>query len=393
VIVFLFLGMTISSEEIIKDRKIIQRESFLNLSRGSYLHAKILIMFAVSAFQSLSYVLIGNLIFEIKGMLLPYWLILFTTSCFANLLGLNISSGLNSVIAIYILVPFLLIPQIIFSGVLVKYDKLHKSLTNYEYVPLIGNLMTSRWAYEALAVDQFKKNAYAKYYFDVEQKHSRAEYLQTYLVSDLQIKLNELEQDKLDDANAETTREHLNTLNAQLVQTGTLVPEIPPYDPLKYEGQPLDSATAYMQNYLNQITGLTRSILGTTTREKNAINTALIEKLGMKNYTSFRDSYENKSLSDLVLSKNVLGEKVLEKDGRLIRKYEPAYMNPTSRWGRAQLYAPVKQIGIFQIDTLWFNVIFIWLYSLLLYFALRTDLLRKIITFFETRKLSRGSST
>ena len=393
VIIFLFLGMTISSEEIIKDRKIIQRESFLNLSRGSYLHAKILIMFAVSAFQSLSYVLLGNLIFEIKGMLLPYWLILFTTSCFANLLGLNISSGLNSVIAIYILVPFLLIPQIIFSGVLVKYDKLHKSLTNYEYVPLIGNLMTSRWAYEALAVDQFKKNAYAKYYFDVEQKHSRAEYLQTYLVSDLQIKLNELEQNKLDDADPETTREHLNTLNAQLVQTGTLVPEITPYDPLKYEGQPLDSATAYMQNYLNQITGLTRSILGTTTREKNAINTALIEKLGMKNYTSFRDSYENKSLSDLVLSKNVLGEKVLEKDGRLIRKYEPAYMNPTSRWGRAQLYAPVKQIGIFQIDTLWFNVIFIWLYSLLLYFALRTDLLRKIITFFETRKLSRGSST
>ena len=87
VIVFLFLGLTISSEEIIKDRKILQRESFLNLSRGSYLHSKILIMFAISAFQSLSYVLIGNLIFEIKGMMLSYWLILFTTSCFANLLG------------------------------------------------------------------------------------------------------------------------------------------------------------------------------------------------------------------------------------------------------------------------------------------------------------------
>jgi hypothetical protein len=298
------------------------------------------------------------------------------------------------VIAIYILVPFLLIPQIIFSGVLVKYDKLHKSLTNYEYVPLIGNLMTSRWAYEALAVDQFKKNAYAKYYFDVDKRHSRAEYLQTYLVPDLQIKLNELEQNKLDDANTETTREHLNTLNAQLVQTGTLVPEVPPYDPLKNEGQPLDSVTAYMQNYLDRITDLTRSILGATTRETNAINNALIDQLGgVKNYTSFRDRYENKSLSDLVLNKNVLGEKVLEKDGRLIRKYEPAYMNPTSRWGRAQLYAPVKQIGIFQIDTLWFNFIFIWLYSLLLYFALRTDLLRKILTFFETRKLSRGSST
>ncbi|RLD57948.1 MAG: hypothetical protein DRI97_04225 [Bacteroidetes bacterium] len=36
VVVFLFLGMTLSSEEIIKDRTIIQRESFLNLSRGSF---------------------------------------------------------------------------------------------------------------------------------------------------------------------------------------------------------------------------------------------------------------------------------------------------------------------------------------------------------------------
>jgi hypothetical protein len=254
--------------------------------------------------------------------------------------------------------------------------------------------MTSRWAYEALAVDQFKKNAYEKFYFDVEQRHSRAEYLQTWLVPDLQIKLNELEQNKLDEADAKTTREHLNTLNAQLVQTATLVPEIPPYDPLKYGGQPLDSVTAYMQDYLDQITGLTRSILGATTREKSAITNALIDQLGgVKNYTSFRDRYENKSLSDLVLSKNELGKKVLDIDGRLIRKYEPAYMIPTSRWGRAQLYAPVKRIGIFQIDTLWFNFVFMWLYSLLLYFALRTDLLRKVITFFETRKLSRGSST
>ena len=394
VIVFLFLGMTISSEEIIKDRKIIQRESFLNLSRGSYLHAKILIMFAVSAFQSLSYVLIGNLIFEIRGMLLPYWLILFTTSCFANLLGLNISSGLNSVIAIYILVPFLLIPQIIFSGVLVKYDKLHRSLTNYEYVPLIGNLMTSRWAYEALAVDQFKKNAYAKYYFDVDQSHSRAEYLQTYLSQNLQIKLNNLVQNKLDDADPEAIQEQLQTLNSQLVQTDQLVPELAPYDPHRWENQPFDSMTVYMQNYLDQITALTRSILGATARESNAINTALIKELGgVKEYTSFRDRYENKSLSDLVLAKNELGEKVFEKDGRLIRKYEPAFMVPTSRWGRAQLYAPVKMLGNVPVDTLWFNVIFIWLYSLLLYVALRTDLLRNILTFFETRKLIRGSST
>jgi ABC-type multidrug transport system ATPase subunit len=393
VIVFLFLGMTISSEEIIKDRKIIQRESFLNLSRGSYLHAKILIMFAISAFQSLSYVLIGNLIFEIKGMLLPYWLILFTTSCFANLLGLNISSGLNSVIAIYILVPFLLIPQIIFSGVLVKYDKLHKSLTNYEYVPLIGNLMTSRWAYEALAVEQFKKNAYAKYYFDVDQRFSRANYLQ-YPVQKLQNKVNDLKQDMLKGADPETIHDNLQILNKELVQIGSLVPEIDPYDPDRWGDQPFnDSMANDILAYLKIISDERSSLTARAFSQKDAINKALLDKLGTKAYSALENEYENKSLSDLVLSTNEPGEKVLDKDGRLIRKFEPAYMIPTSRWGRAQFYAPVKRLGNVQIDTLWFNVIFIWLYSFLLYIALRTDLLRKILTFFETRKLSRRSST
>jgi len=87
VIIFLFLGMNMSSEEIIKDRKILQRESFLSLSRFSYLNSKILIMFMISAIQTISFVLIGNLIFEIHGMTLSYWIILFSASCFANFAG------------------------------------------------------------------------------------------------------------------------------------------------------------------------------------------------------------------------------------------------------------------------------------------------------------------
>ena len=42
VIVCLFMGLVVSAEEIIKDRKILKRESFLNLSKFSYLNSKIL---------------------------------------------------------------------------------------------------------------------------------------------------------------------------------------------------------------------------------------------------------------------------------------------------------------------------------------------------------------
>ena len=173
VVVALFIGMIGSSEQIIRDRKILTRESFLNLSRFSYLNSKILIMFILSAIQTISYVLIGNMILGIKGMTLSYWLILFSTSCFANMTGLNISSGFNSVITIYILIPFLLIPQLLLGGIIVKFDKLHKSLTSYEYVPLIGDLMASRWAYEALVVEQFKYNKYERYFFPVRSENKQ----------------------------------------------------------------------------------------------------------------------------------------------------------------------------------------------------------------------------
>jgi ABC-type multidrug transport system ATPase subunit len=165
VVVALFLGLSISAEEIIKDRKHLKRESFLGLSRNSYLHSKISLLFLISAIQMITFVLIGNFILEIKGMTFHYWLILFTTSCFANMLGLNISSALNSVITIYILIPFILVPELLFSGVIVRYDKLHKSIANPEYVPVIGDIMTSRWAYEALMVHQFSSNKFQKQFF------------------------------------------------------------------------------------------------------------------------------------------------------------------------------------------------------------------------------------
>ena len=105
VIVALFIGLTTSAEEIIGNLKILQREKFLNLSKGSYLFSKIGIMFMILTIQTILYVLVGNYVLEIKGMFFYHWMILFSTSCFANLLGLNISSSFNSVKVIYILIP------------------------------------------------------------------------------------------------------------------------------------------------------------------------------------------------------------------------------------------------------------------------------------------------
>ncbi|UCG26853.1 MAG: ATP-binding cassette domain-containing protein, partial [Bacteroidales bacterium] len=190
-VVALFLGLNMSSGEIIRDRKILKRESFLNLSRFSYLNSKILVLFLLSAIQTISYVLAGNIILGIKGMTISYWLALFSTSCAANMLGLNISSGLSSIIATYILIPFLLIPQLLFSGVTVKFEDLHKVFRNPDYVPVIGDIMTLRWAYEALAVHQFRNNHYQKYLFDTEKEKRNAYYYADFHIPALISRLNE----------------------------------------------------------------------------------------------------------------------------------------------------------------------------------------------------------
>ena len=133
-----------------------------------------MIMFLISAIQTISFILIGNFILEIKGMTLAYWIVLFTTSCLANMIGLNISSAFTSVITIYILIPFILIPQLLFSGVIVPFDKLHKnSMSSHEFVPLIGDLMATRWSYEALATEQFKNNRYEKNFFRYDMEKAR----------------------------------------------------------------------------------------------------------------------------------------------------------------------------------------------------------------------------
>ena len=56
VIVATFMGLTVSAEEIIKDRKILKREAFLNLSWSGYLLSKLTVMMTISAIQALTFV-------------------------------------------------------------------------------------------------------------------------------------------------------------------------------------------------------------------------------------------------------------------------------------------------------------------------------------------------
>jgi len=120
--------ISIGAEEIIKDRLILKREEFLNLSWNSYLMSKVVILLTISAIQALLFILVGNLILEVNAMYWQYWLVLFSSWTVAILFGLNISNSFKTAVTVYILIPFLVIPNIILSGIMVKFEKLNPQL-------------------------------------------------------------------------------------------------------------------------------------------------------------------------------------------------------------------------------------------------------------------------
>lgn len=372
VIVALFVGLIVSAEEIIKDRKILSREKFLNLSRMSYLNSKILFLFILIAFQMLVFVIIGNGILEIKNLNLSYWLVLFSTSCFAVMLGLNISSGLKSVVAIYINIPFILVPLILLSGVIVKYDKLHYKVSSTEFVPVAGDLMASRWAYEALIVNQFKNNNYEKYFYDVQQESANLLYELNFLIPAINNKIYDY---KRIPENKYGSPEYLKTVglirNSISEIGGLSIDEFFSNDSLiSIDTELLSNALAGRRRFLIRETNILDA-------EKEEIIQEMFDSgFSEDDFIMLKSENYNKTIADLVLNNNEL-IKVKERGERFIRKDSPVYQYPNSKAGRAQFYSGIKRIGNFEIDTVWYNISVLWLMTLVLYLALISDFLKK----------------
>ncbi len=385
VIVALFMGLTVSAEEIIRDRKILKREKFLHLNRSSYILSKIGILFMISLIQTALFVLVGNSILEIKGMYLIYWAILFSTSCFANLLGLNISSAFNSAVTIYILIPILLIPQLILSGVVVKFDKLNPVIGNTETVPIVGDIMASRWAFEASMVSQFKNNDFEQEFYLDDKVMADADYKKIYFIPALETRLDfvKLNYQNPDPIIKKEVQDDLNLLKRELTEQLAFVGKT---DFISMDRFTVDSfdASVYgeVTNFLTTLKKFYVNRFNRADQEKDKKVVRLTNSADKeRNFENFRNSYQNESISELVKN-SMETNRVIEKDGKLIQKIFPIYKDPDPAHMvdfDAQFYMPTKHFLNTNIDTLYFNLGVIWAMTILLVITLYFEVLRKII--------------
>jgi ABC transport system ATP-binding/permease protein len=385
IVVVLFMGMSISAEEIIKDRKILQRESFLNLSRFSYLNSKIIFLILLSAFQTLSFVVIGNLMLGIHNMNFAYWLVLFSVAVFSNLLGLNISSAFDSAVTIYILIPLLLIPQILLCGVIVKFDDMQSKSANKDAVPFVGDIMVSRWAFEALAVEQFKANRYMAQFFETGKEISQARYSSDLLITEL---IGQIDYLKRFNKNNETDVARKLAIIKNEIEKLDRENNL---DKFTYSDQLTPSSfnndiAKSAKEHLTQLKNIYNNRYEKASKKKdNLIN--LINNEKSSNYLfGQKMKYHNRSLEALVMNSD---EKELFKvtPNGIMQKIAPIYKSPDFKNGRSHFLASQKNIGGLTIDTLYFNVAVIWLMCIILYLSLYFDWLRKLIALIGKIKL------
>lgn len=396
-IVALFIGLTVSAEEIFRDRKILKREAFLNLSRSSYLFSKIAILVVLSAVQSITFVIIANWILEIRGMYFDYWLVLFSTAVCANLLGLNISATFNSAVTIYIVIPLIMIPMMVLSGAMFTFEKLNRAVGSINRVPLIAEFMPTKWGYEALVVHQFKDNEFQKYFYDIEKNQLNASFKIDDLIPELENKAIECLDYLPNIADAETKNKlalELSVLKKAIGYETRIYSqsvEFPNLDKLTIEG--FTELIGYeLVDYLDELKSHYADIYQTQTQKKDRI-VSHITSTNAKLYEAKRKAYHNESIADLamkVFEKN----KILQYKDELVQQNNPIYRDPTPRHKfdfRSHFLAPRKYFAGRYFDTFWFNICAIWIMSIFLYITLYYESLKKLIELFSNFRLPKFS--
>ena len=359
VIVATFIGMSGSAEEIFKDRALLKREKFLQLSYGSYIWSKIIFMAGVSLIQTFLFILIGNTIMGL-GLFGIWWLILFATAFLANLTGLILSQCLSSIVSIYISIPILLIPQILLCGLVVSFSDLTPKSTTGN-VPLIGEVIPSRWSYEALAVTSFTDNDYEKPFFELDKARQENQIYNLGFLYELQSQLETMNDEKIH--GKEVDPSHLSIINTNLPLLSEFCGMAP------YTG---DGSYQSLYDYMKEAEKILAKRGNDYTLKKDAMIASTIKKQGKEAFLEVKKNNFNIKLEEFVTGADQ-PRMVEVVDDYLVPRSGIIYLTPHNKLGRAPFYSSEKILGSWHIKTLWFNLGVILLMSIIAIILLLTD--------------------
>jgi hypothetical protein len=312
-------------------------------------------------------------------MTIKTFLVLFSCALFACLLGLNVSSAFKTAVAIYILIPLLLIPQILLCGVVIKFNDLKSARAGDNYVPVMGDLMASRWGLEALIVEQFGSNRYQRLFFAPDREISRAEFIANDLIPEVQAKLDFLflktelaEKEALRKRYARIVRHEIRYLEARTGNPSGL-------DDSRLALENLNRPrAAEITAYLQKTAQLAGDKKARALKQKQRTAEGLVSRYGQQGMEEFKRRHFNSGIANLGYNREELDTLRLSGE-RLVQLSDPVYQRAESPWGRAVFLGSEKRIWSLTFGTYFFNLAALWVMTAVLAAALHFRLLKRLL--------------
>jgi ABC-type multidrug transport system ATPase subunit/pSer/pThr/pTyr-binding forkhead associated (FHA) protein len=139
----LWFGTNNAAKEITKEQAVYRRERMVNLRIWPYLASKVIALAFLSFIQVFLLVAIVDLLVGISGDIVSVGIAIYLAALAGTALGLLISAVVGSTDKAVALVPIVLIPQIIFAGLLRPVDDMDVVSRR------VADVAVARWAYEA----------------------------------------------------------------------------------------------------------------------------------------------------------------------------------------------------------------------------------------------------
>ena len=115
-----FLGLFGAIREVVKELNVYRHERFVNLEILPYLGSKVVPLAVVAAMQMAGLLVVVHLLADVEAPLFGQFVVLWTAAVAAGLLGLAISSGVDTSDKAVMLMIVVVIPQFLFSNVITQ---------------------------------------------------------------------------------------------------------------------------------------------------------------------------------------------------------------------------------------------------------------------------------
>lgn len=240
--------------------------------------------------------------------------------------------------------------------------------------------MVSRWAYEALAVEQSANNKLEKNYFVSKINHSSAQWKKDYWIPEVKSHLSRI--NTASDLNTQDVQSSILTVRNEIEREDKFWSNLncpnclEDLDLLKNGKRiPLDNIEQFLDVIKLQS-------INTINKENDRIQ-AFLDSIGSDKYKALKKQYINESLSDLTTNR-LEENKIILLNNKLYQNDDPIYHDPKGApFLETHFYAPYKYIFGKKYDTYTINLLAIWVISIITYIILYFDLIRKLVELFS----------